>query len=166
MVKRERRGDTEEILKGNANDDGQELWLKRRRLHNSTTFSTEPDNSDDPSSSSCCSSHVSSESSKEKLITKALQEVCSGGDEMARSATFIIQQTENKETKPVSKLESTTMPPSLVNSLARKPSDDELQEFFSTAERKLHKQFSKKYNFDFNKEEPLEGRYQWVQVKP
>lgn len=46
------------------------------------------------------------------------------------------------------------------------PSMAELEEFFSVAENDLTQQFSNKYNFDFVKEEPLEGRYEWVPVKP
>ncbi|XP_006339910.1 cyclin-dependent kinase inhibitor 1-like isoform X2 [Solanum tuberosum] len=42
------------------------------------------------------------------------------------------------------------------------PSEAELDEFFAAAEKDLHKHFAEKYNFDFAKEEPLEGRYEWV----
>ncbi|KAL9229760.1 hypothetical protein vseg_005194 [Gypsophila vaccaria] len=47
-----------------------------------------------------------------------------------------------------------------------RPSEYEIQEFFSTAEKQLQKQFSDKYNFDVVKDVPLEGRYEWVQIKP
>lgn len=42
------------------------------------------------------------------------------------------------------------------------PSEAELDEFFAAAEKDLHKHFAEKYNFDFAKEEPLKGRYEWV----
>ena len=68
------------------------------------------------------------------------------------------------------------------------PSEAELDVFFAAAEKDLHKHFAEKYknslslpspffskfcithesaccnryNFDFAKEEPLEGRYEWV----
>ncbi|XP_015064142.1 cyclin-dependent kinase inhibitor 1 [Solanum pennellii] len=45
---------------------------------------------------------------------------------------------------------------------ANMPSEAELDEFFAAAEKDLHKHFAEKYNFDFAKEEPLEGRYEWV----
>ncbi|KAM3286239.1 cyclin-dependent kinase inhibitor 1 [Capsicum chacoense] len=48
------------------------------------------------------------------------------------------------------------------NTEAKMPSEAELDEFFVAAEKDLHKQFAEKYNFDFAKEEPLEGRYKWV----
>ncbi|KAG8384395.1 hypothetical protein BUALT_Bualt04G0113600 [Buddleja alternifolia] len=45
------------------------------------------------------------------------------------------------------------------------PSEDELEEFFSAAEKNLQKQFIDKYNYDIAKDEPLEGRYEWVQIQ-
>ncbi|XP_060192837.1 cyclin-dependent kinase inhibitor 1-like isoform X3 [Lycium barbarum] len=39
---------------------------------------------------------------------------------------------------------------------------DQLDEFLAAAEKDLHKRFAEKYNFDFAKEEPLEGRYEWI----
>ncbi|XP_073016854.1 cyclin-dependent kinase inhibitor 6-like [Primulina eburnea] len=45
------------------------------------------------------------------------------------------------------------------------PSDDDLEEFFSSAEKNLQKQFIDKYNYDVVKDEPLEGRFEWVQIK-
>ncbi|NP_001312619.1 cyclin-dependent kinase inhibitor 7-like [Nicotiana tabacum] len=48
------------------------------------------------------------------------------------------------------------------------PSETDLEEFFAAAEKDILKRFTKKYNFDFVKEEPLEGHYEWVRstVKP
>lgn len=46
------------------------------------------------------------------------------------------------------------------------PSDDELEEFFAAAEKNLQNQFIDKYNFDIATDEPLEGRYEWVQIQP
>lgn len=102
-------------------------------------------------------------------------------------------------------LESNTARPttSEVNSRCRStdkyyemPSNAEIEEFFSAAEKEHKKHFSEKYislsflvilsvsvslipvlnsnsiliscryNFDFVNEQPLEGRYSWVRVKP
>ncbi|XP_058735686.1 cyclin-dependent kinase inhibitor 7-like [Vicia villosa] len=56
-----------------------------------------------------------------------------------------------------------------VDSIEKKPqktpSESELDEFFSAAEENIQKQFSNKYNFDIVKDVPLEGRYEWVQLK-
>ncbi|KAK9670399.1 hypothetical protein RND81_13G199400 [Saponaria officinalis] len=46
------------------------------------------------------------------------------------------------------------------------PSEYEIEEFFSSAEKQLQKRFSDKYNFDIVKDVPLEGRYEWCQIKP
>ncbi|KAG2259161.1 hypothetical protein Bca52824_078455 [Brassica carinata] len=45
-----------------------------------------------------------------------------------------------------------------------KPTAVEIEEFFVEAEKQLHDKFKKKYNFDFEKEKPLEGRYEWVKL--
>ncbi|ESQ46282.1 hypothetical protein EUTSA_v10000332mg [Eutrema salsugineum] len=44
------------------------------------------------------------------------------------------------------------------------PTEAEIEEFFVEAEKQLHDKFKKKYNFDFEKEKPLEGRYEWVKL--
>ncbi|KAL1219085.1 Cyclin-dependent kinase inhibitor 1 [Cardamine amara subsp. amara] len=45
------------------------------------------------------------------------------------------------------------------------PAEVEIEEFFVEAEKKLNEKFKKKYNFDFEKEKPLEGRYEWVKLE-
>lgn len=42
----------------------------------------------------------------------------------------------------------------------------ELEEFFSSMEKDLHKRFKDKYNYDIVTDTPLEGRFEWVQLKP
>ncbi|KAJ4716338.1 Cyclin-dependent kinase inhibitor [Melia azedarach] len=46
------------------------------------------------------------------------------------------------------------------------PSMAEIDEFFSVAEKHEQKRFAEKYNYDIVKDVPLEGRYQWVRLKP
>ncbi|MCD9644777.1 hypothetical protein HAX54_033211 [Datura stramonium] len=65
------------------------------------------------------------------------------------------------------KLESTPRPQHAKSRRRRStepkmPSGADLDEFFAAAEKDLHKRFAEKYNFDIAKEEPLEGRYEWV----
>ncbi|GMP28019.1 hypothetical protein CsSME_00003744 [Camellia sinensis var. sinensis] len=67
-------------------------------------------------------------------------------------------------------LESTARP-SEANSRRRSsaekmPSETELEEFFAAAEKDIHKRFTEKYNYDIVKDVPLEGRYDWVRLKP
>ncbi|XP_073037852.1 cyclin-dependent kinase inhibitor 7-like isoform X2 [Primulina eburnea] len=45
------------------------------------------------------------------------------------------------------------------------PSEDDFEEFFSSAEKNLQKRFTDKYNYDVVKDEPLEGRLEWVQIQ-
>ncbi|KAL7126815.1 hypothetical protein ABFS83_14G211600 [Erythranthe nasuta] len=46
------------------------------------------------------------------------------------------------------------------------PCARELEEFFAREEQPLQRHFIEKYNFDFGKELPLAGRYEWVSVRP
>ncbi|KAL8156247.1 hypothetical protein AgCh_001373 [Apium graveolens] len=50
--------------------------------------------------------------------------------------------------------------------VAKMPSTEEIEEFFSAAEKHEQKRFEEKYNYDIVKDVPLEGRYQWVCLKP
>ncbi|XP_023530133.1 cyclin-dependent kinase inhibitor 7-like [Cucurbita pepo subsp. pepo] len=42
----------------------------------------------------------------------------------------------------------------------------EIEDFFAEAEKYEQKRFSEKYNFDIVMDVPLEGRYQWIRLKP
>ncbi|BFG38897.1 hypothetical protein CerSpe_251710 [Prunus speciosa] len=46
------------------------------------------------------------------------------------------------------------------------PMESELEEFFTAAEKNIQKQFMERYNYDIAKDEPVEGRYEWVRLKP
>ncbi|KAF9589420.1 hypothetical protein IFM89_023696, partial [Coptis chinensis] len=46
------------------------------------------------------------------------------------------------------------------------PSEAEIDEFFSTAEKDEQRRFTDKFNFDIMKDLPLKGRYEWVRLKP
>ncbi|XP_077251484.1 cyclin-dependent kinase inhibitor 3-like [Tasmannia lanceolata] len=45
------------------------------------------------------------------------------------------------------------------------PSMAEIEEFFSVAEKDEKKRFAEKYNYDVEKDLPLDGRYEWVRLK-
>ncbi|KAF5760369.1 putative cyclin-dependent kinase inhibitor [Helianthus annuus] len=49
---------------------------------------------------------------------------------------------------------------------AKLPTAMEIEEFFAVAEKKEQKRFSDKYNFDVVNDVPMDGRYQWVGLKP
>ncbi|GMJ12774.1 hypothetical protein HRI_004946600 [Hibiscus trionum] len=46
------------------------------------------------------------------------------------------------------------------------PSQAEIDEFFSVTEKYEQKRFIEKYNYDTVKDMPVDGRYQWVRLKP
>ncbi|EOX98220.1 hypothetical protein QUC31_015289 [Theobroma cacao] len=77
--------------------------------------------------------------------TTPLSELCGDSDEM-----------ESPEKKPPP---SPAKPP-------KKPSQEEIDEFFSFAEKYEQKRFAEKYNYDIVKDVPLDGRYQWVRLMP
>ncbi|KAL6546088.1 hypothetical protein OROGR_009962 [Orobanche gracilis] len=68
---------------------------------------------------------------------------------------------------PTSKTKSPT-PPAISSrkTAGSTPSDAELEEFFTAAEKYDQKRFLDKYNFDIVKDVPLEGKYQWVRLHP
>ncbi|KAJ6740299.1 CYCLIN-DEPENDENT KINASE INHIBITOR 7 [Salix purpurea] len=44
--------------------------------------------------------------------------------------------------------------------------DEEVEKFFCEIEKTVPQRFKDKYNFDFDKDEALEGRYEWVRLNP
>ncbi|XP_056161036.1 cyclin-dependent kinase inhibitor 4-like isoform X2 [Syzygium oleosum] len=49
---------------------------------------------------------------------------------------------------------------------AEMPSRAELESFFSAAEKRERQRFADKYNYDVAMDAPLEGRYEWIPLKP
>ncbi|MFS7933419.1 putative cyclin-dependent kinase inhibitor [Helianthus anomalus] len=49
---------------------------------------------------------------------------------------------------------------------AMMPCAAEIEEFFSKAEKYEQKRFVEKYNYDIVKDVPMEGKYQWIELKP
>nr|XP_004234724.1 cyclin-dependent kinase inhibitor 1-like isoform X2 [Solanum lycopersicum] len=45
------------------------------------------------------------------------------------------------------------------------PTTEELEEFFTRHEQRISTRLRQNYNFDFEKEEPLEGRFEWVPIR-
>lgn len=126
-------------------------------------------------STSCCSSHGSSE----RIEFVDLKD--ESGDVEAETSTYygcrerrdatLSSELEAEAGEESDSLDSTAKPSSEANSRRRStvenmPAKSEIEDFFAEAEKKLVKQFSQKYNFDFVKEEPMEGRYKWVGLRP
>lgn len=175
---------------------GGELEVSRSEVElKSMRVATVPDNSASPATSEnllCasissnhvlapyCSSNGLSEADKESFKSLDLEdENEASAEEVATSTGDLVDCNESKEKTPSSELQSesgeleSTARPHEVSSRRRPeaekmPSEAELEEFFAAAEKDLQKQFVDKYNYDIVKDEPLEGRYEWVQlqVKP
>nr|QYW07154.1 cyclin-dependent kinase inhibitor 3 [Dimocarpus longan] len=60
------------------------------------------------------------------------------------------------------KSEANSRPRSTVEKM---PTEDEIEQFFAKAEKQLQKEFAEKYNYDIEKDEPMEGRYEWIRLK-
>ncbi|XP_039054144.1 cyclin-dependent kinase inhibitor 7-like isoform X1 [Hibiscus syriacus] len=141
------------------------ILLDHRRLDESQCLSPNLDPDDDMS---CCSSSIGS--SEKKIIQLPDLE---GESIEVEASTHLNFRESRRETTPSSEPEDldSTSRPSEANSRRRStvekmPTEAELEEFFAAAEKKVKKQFAKKYNYDIVKDEPLEGRYQWVRLKP
>ncbi|CAH9053959.1 unnamed protein product [Cuscuta epithymum] len=77
------------------------------------------------------------------------------------------EQGELESTATLPEDEATSLDKNLTKSTPEKiPSGEELEAFFSVAERKIQKQFAEKYNFDIVEDKPLEGRYEWDPLQP
>ncbi|KAK8568156.1 hypothetical protein V6N13_106090 [Hibiscus sabdariffa] len=80
----------------------------------------------------------------------------------------------SRETTPLSelcgysdKMESPVKKPSPSPAKPSKmPSQAEIDEFFSVAEKYEQKRFAEKYNYDIVKDVPLDGRYRWLRLQP
>ncbi|KAL7135533.1 hypothetical protein ABFS83_11G103600 [Erythranthe nasuta] len=132
---------------------------------------------------SCSSSNGSTELAKGRSKFLDLEE-----NEVAVAVEFFAttdghsSDSRERETTPLSdaaepdsagELESTAKPRERntcrrSTAAEKMPSEAELEEFFAAAENNLHKRFTDKYNYDIVKDQPLEGRYEWIriQVKP
>lgn len=154
-----------------------QLKNRRQLLENSGNSTASNDQYSSPSSdhvlASCCSSNGSSEVSNEKLNFTDLEEV----NVQIETSTNKFGCRERRQTTPLSELGAqtdeleSTVRPSEVNSrrqstTEKMPTDAQLEEFFDVAEKNLQKQFTDKYNYDIAKDEPLDGRYEWVRLNP
>ncbi|KAK9990602.1 hypothetical protein SO802_025587 [Lithocarpus litseifolius] len=118
---------------------------------------------------SCCSSNGSSSLAEEEENFKFV-DLQDDSAEVETSTCSCYR--ERRETTLSSELESTERPnPASTRrrSTVEKrimPTESELEEFFSAAEKDLQKRFKEKYNYDIVKDAPLEGRYEWIRLKP
>lgn len=157
--------------------DGEDIFNISRNFGDSA----EKDDSSDPCAdvrslssgdipASCCSSNGS--------ITEKMK--CPDLEERAEIETTVRFNLDRRESTPTSEfkeesgeLESSTeaKPSVRIDSLRAIPAEKsppaaELEEFFASAEKDLHKSFKDKYNYDIVNDVPMKGRFEWVQLKP
>ncbi|KAH6796866.1 hypothetical protein C2S52_021420 [Perilla frutescens var. hirtella] len=130
----------------------------------------------DDALASCCSSNGSSELAKEASKFVDLEDNEATLEFLITSAADSLDCGERRETTPLrvaeaesGELESTARPretdPRRRSASVKMPSEAELDEFFSTAEKSLQQKFIYKYNYDIVKDQPVEGRYEWVEIQ-
>ncbi|MFQ6662496.1 hypothetical protein Gotur_030325 [Gossypium turneri] len=156
------------------------ILVDHHRLNENRCLSSNLDHDDDVS---CCSSNIGS--SDKRIIQLPDLEVESMEVETSTHLNFRERSlfsvssvnSSRRETTPSSELRAepealdSTSRQSEANSRRRStaekmPTEAELEEFFAAAEKKVKQQFAEKYNYDIVKDEPLEGRYQWVRLNP
>ncbi|KAL3730549.1 hypothetical protein ACJRO7_027549 [Eucalyptus globulus] len=79
--------------------------------------------------------------------------------------------TCNRDFRETTPSKSATMKPSPATTSERRPpasppSRAELESFFLEAEERERRRFAEKYNYDVAMDTPLEGRYEWIRLKP
>ncbi|XP_038900642.1 cyclin-dependent kinase inhibitor 1-like isoform X2 [Benincasa hispida] len=127
--------------------------------------------SDDDTSAFCCSSNACNEIVEESKFVDLEDENDEHGvafkssreRETTPSSEFQSPQSGDMES-PARKSEATSSNRS--SSSVKMPAESELEEFFIAAEKNIQKRFAEKYNYDIVEDVPLEGRYEWVRVKP
>ncbi|XP_024980314.1 cyclin-dependent kinase inhibitor 7-like [Cynara cardunculus var. scolymus] len=88
--------------------------------------------------------------------TSSSSEICLDSEYMESSSTL-----KNKTAAPQATI---SRPKPATASIT--PMAAEIEEFFSAAEKKDKERFTDKYNYDIVNDVPMEGRYQWVRLKP
>ncbi|CAI0383013.1 unnamed protein product [Linum tenue] len=119
------------------------------------------------SSSTCINNKLSREASPSSQFSVDSSEEKDMADSSTKAETTMMEKP-----KTITTASSQSAPPPATSTAASEgsakesPSQEELDDFFTAAENEKQKRFAEKYNFDVVKDVPLEGRYQWVRLKP
>ncbi|KAK4840341.1 hypothetical protein QYF36_006253 [Acer negundo] len=124
----------------------------------------------DRASTSCCSGSseriqfVDLEEDTSVEVETSTYYSCRERREATSSSSEVGAESESEELDSTAKKsEANSLPRSTVEKM---PTDVEIEQFFVKAENQLQKEFAEKYNFDIVKEDPMEGRYEWIRLKP
>ncbi|KAF9675922.1 hypothetical protein SADUNF_Sadunf09G0084200 [Salix dunnii] len=119
---------------------------------------------------SCCSSNESI-----KVVKDSLRFIDLEAKSSETESSTCIDRKFSRETTPSSEFHGIYPPASMEkkeSSHRRKspagkmPSQAEIDAFFAGAEKEEQERFAEKYNYDVAKDMPVEGRYQWICLKP
>ncbi|XP_050146473.1 cyclin-dependent kinase inhibitor 7 isoform X1 [Malus sylvestris] len=128
-----------------------------------------------PPPSSCCSSNELSDVPAAARSSLLLDLESKSFKTAFSNSTSFVNNKFSRETTPSSELcldsDEMSSPAPPVSHRRRiperkSPPFEEIEEFFAVAEKYEHKRFTEKYNYDIVKDVPLDGRYQWVRLKP
>ncbi|XP_014506027.1 cyclin-dependent kinase inhibitor 7 [Vigna radiata var. radiata] len=164
-------------INNNSNNISPSSCVQLKSLSNTTSRESEECCSGE-SPASCCSSNGSFDENRiikfsdlEVENAQVETSTCNFGEQQMRremSSDLRItnsQEVNSEEKKPT--MQTKTKPRCYVPPAPQKmPAESELEEFFAAAEKDIQKRFSEKYNYDIVKDMPLEGRYEWVKLKP
>ncbi|OVA15789.1 Cyclin-dependent kinase inhibitor [Macleaya cordata] len=145
----------------------------RRRLVITPDLPISPASSDNNSGSVVMSDRCSGNGSCELVsgsLMRSFVDLESEGFKFENSTNFFHRKDSDLNSES-NDLESTARPSEANSrrrslSAERMPSDAEIDDFFSAFEKDEQKRFSEKYNYDIVKDVPLEGRYDWIPLKP
>ncbi|KAL2333566.1 hypothetical protein Fmac_014779 [Flemingia macrophylla] len=145
------------------------------QLTSFTTATVQRFSADSPAS--CCSTNEIKFSDLEVESSQVETSTCNYGEqqqissrrrEMSLSSELRSsnsQEVDSTEKNPPM-MQTKTKSRSALSTPQKMPTESELEEFFSSAEKNIQKRFSEKYNYDIVKDVPLEGRYEWLKLKP
>ncbi|KFK35709.1 hypothetical protein AALP_AA4G026700 [Arabis alpina] len=107
---------------------------------------------------SCCSGNTRSEEKSKRRIEFVDFEENNASDQRETSSNLNKRNDQEESVKYIA-----------MEKQSSQVKEAEIEDFFQTAEKDVRNQMlecSRKYNFDFEKDEPLGGRYEWVKLNP
>ncbi|KAF9682366.1 hypothetical protein SADUNF_Sadunf05G0101500 [Salix dunnii] len=159
-------------------NSGDRTVTEERCSTSSPELQEDDDDDDALMSASCCSSNGSCD---DRIKFTDLE----GGRVEVETSMYYSSRSGERETTPTSSdpgeestsedMDSTANPPlKKPNSHQRSTpaaeliriTDEEFEKFFGEIQKNVPQCFKDKYNFDFDKDEPLEGRYEWARLNP
>ncbi|WZZ64070.1 cyclin-dependent kinase inhibitor 7 isoform X1 [Brassica napus] len=156
-------------------DDSAVSRSQERTVSSSLAYSASDSEDEDHRSSSvssgCSSSEIARDTGLPFLDLEAQQQISE--TEVSSLITINFRAQGSPSSEILGEMDSATTTTKTERRVGQKqekkakaPTQAELDDFFSAAERGQQKRFTDKYNYDIVNDTPLEGRYEWVSLKP